>query len=93
MIHSFRCKHTQALFERGTCHPRWRSFQKVAERKLTMLEAARTLTDLKVPPNNKLETLKGDRAGRHSIRVNDQYRLCFVWTADGATEVELVDYH
>jgi proteic killer suppression protein len=63
------------------------------ERKLTMLDAAALLGDLRIPPNNRLEALKGDRAGQYSIRVNDQWRLCFVWTAAGPTNVECVDYH
>lgn len=66
---------------------------KVARRKLAMVDAATSLNDLKVPPNNRLELLKGDRAGQHSIRVNDQYRICFWWTQDGPKEVEFTDYH
>ncbi len=66
---------------------------KAVVRKLAMLEAAKTLDDLRVPPANHLEALKGDRAGQHSIRVNDQWRLCFVWTDKGPDRVELVDYH
>jgi toxin HigB-1 len=65
----------------------------VAERKLMMLHAAAHLKDLKVPPNNKLEALKRDRAGQPSIRIDDQFRICFVWTSDGPTQVEIVDYH
>lgn len=93
VIQSFRCKRTAALFAGTACHKDWRSFQNVAERKLAMLDAAVTLTDLKSPPQNKLEALKRDRAGQHAIRINDQYRLCFVWTAQGPTNVEIVDYH
>jgi len=66
---------------------------KVARRKLRYLHAADVLTDLRVPPGNRLEALKGDRAGQYSIRVNDQFRICFVWTPDGPTDVELTDYH
>jgi proteic killer suppression protein len=66
---------------------------KVARRKLGYLNAAASLDDLKAPPGNHLEALKGDRAGQHSIRVNDQFRICFVWTAEGPTDVEFVDYH
>lgn len=62
-------------------------------RKLAMLHRADTLSDLRVPPGNRLEALKGDRSGQHSIRVNDQYRVCFVWTADSPQEVEIIDYH
>jgi proteic killer suppression protein len=65
----------------------------VARRKLDQLEAARTLTDLRAPPANRLEALKGNRKGQHSIRINDQYRICFVWTGLDATSVEIVDYH
>ncbi|WP_237155577.1 type II toxin-antitoxin system RelE/ParE family toxin [Oryzibacter oryziterrae] len=65
----------------------------VTRRKLIMLESARTLEDLRAPPANRLEALQGDRAGQHSIRINDQFRLCFRWTADGPEEVECVDYH
>ena len=65
----------------------------VARRKLDMIQAAGALADLKAPPANRLERLKGDRAGQHSIRINDQYRLCFVWTTRGADLVEIVDYH
>ncbi|MFY9262304.1 MAG: type II toxin-antitoxin system RelE/ParE family toxin [Arcanobacterium sp.] len=67
--------------------------QKVALRKLTHIHAARELDSLRVPPGNRLEALKGDRAGQHSIRVNDQWRICFTWTEGGAEDVELVDYH
>ncbi|MDQ0471334.1 type II toxin-antitoxin system RelE/ParE family toxin [Labrys wisconsinensis] len=65
----------------------------VAERKLRMLDNAEELVDLRVPPGNRLEALKGDRAGRYSIRINDQWRICFVWTPQGPSEVEIVDYH
>lgn len=65
----------------------------VTRRKLQMLDAAHRLEDLRVPPGNRLEALKGDRRGQHSIRVNDQYRICFVWTEDGAKDIEFTDYH
>jgi toxin HigB-1 len=65
----------------------------MVERRMDFLIAAESLDDLRLPPGNRLEALKGDRAGQHSIRVNDQWRICFVWTAKGASEVELVDYH
>ena len=64
-----------------------------AIRKLTMLDAAQTLNDLRVPPANRLEALKGNRKGQHSVRINDQWRICFVWTDQGPAEVEIVDYH
>ena len=67
--------------------------QQIALRKLRMLNNARALADLAVPPNNRLEALKGDRTGQHSIRVNQQWRICFVWTAGGPDHVEIVDYH
>ncbi|MDD2728102.1 type II toxin-antitoxin system RelE/ParE family toxin [Malikia sp.] len=92
MIQSFRCKDTQALFE-GASPRRFRSIQTVAERKLTQLDAAQTLEFLRSPPGNRLEALKDDRKGQHSIRINDQWRVCFVWTDSGLTEVEIVDYH
>jgi proteic killer suppression protein len=92
MIRSFRCKHTQALFEGG--HPkRFRAIETVATRKLAMLDAAKTLDFMRSPPGNRLEALKGDRAGQWSVRINDQWRVCFVWTDLGPDEVEIVDYH
>lgn len=93
VIRSFRCKHTEALFAGKACHKNWRSFRSVAERKLQMLNRTTVLSDLKAPPNNSLEALRRDRLGQHSIRINDVYRVCFVWTADGPTNVEIVDYH
>ncbi len=80
------------LFHTGK-NRRWASLAKIALRKLDMLDAAVALDDLRAPPDNRLEVLQGDRLGRHSIRVNDQFRLCFVWTALGPTDVEIVDYH
>jgi proteic killer suppression protein len=65
----------------------------VAARKLDMIDAAEKLADLRVPPNNRLEKLKGSREGQHSIRINDQWRVCFVWTANGPADVEIIDYH
>ena len=92
MIRSFRCAHTQAMFA-GQAAPRFANIRSVAERKLQMLHRATRLDDLRIPPNNRLEALKGDRAGQHSIRINDQWRVCFVWTGSDATNVEIVDYH
>lgn len=92
MILSFRCKQTQLLFEGGNPR-RFRAFKDVAIRKLTQLDAAQTLDFLRSPPGNKLEALKGDRKGQHSIRINSQYRLCFIWSDNGVTNVEIVDYH
>jgi len=92
MIKSFHCKATQALYE-GKCPGKWKAFQGQAERKLAMLEAAATLDFLRSPPGNRLERLSGDRAGQYSIRVNDQWRVCFTWQDGGAHDVEIVDYH
>jgi proteic killer suppression protein len=92
MIQSFKCKDTQALYE-GKSPRRFKVFLAVAERKLAQLEAAQTLDFLKAPPGNRLEALKGDRRGQHSIRINDQWRICFVWSGVGPVDVEIVDYH
>jgi len=93
VILSFRCKKTEALFDGVKCDKQWKVFQSVAERKLGMLHAASQLKDLGIPPANRLEPLRGDRKGQHSIRINDQFRICFVWTDNGPTDVEIVDYH
>jgi toxin HigB-1 len=92
MIHSFICVHTEALFESRVV-PRFRNIERVARRKLLSLHAATTLVSLKIPPGNQLEALKGDRKGQHSIRINDQWRICFQWHQEGAYQVEIVDYH
>ena len=92
MIQSFRCADTESLFYTGKSK-RFASIKAVAERKLTQLAAAATLEFLKSPPGNHLEALSGDRKGQYSIRVNKQWRLCFVWTQDGPKDVEIVDYH
>ena len=92
MIQSFKCKDTQALYE-GKNPRKLRAFASVAERKLSQLDVAQTLDFLKAPPGNRLEALKGDRRGQHSIRINDQWRICFVWTDVGPIDVEIVDYH
>jgi proteic killer suppression protein len=90
VIESFKGKAAKALFD-GEAVKAFRALAKVASRKLDMLDAAVTLDDLRRPPGNHLEALKGNRKGQHSIRVNDQYRICFVWN-NGAEQVEIVDY-
>jgi len=92
VIRSFRCKDTERLFQREPVR-RFRAVESVARRKLEMIDAAQTLQDLKVPPGNRLEALKGDRRGQHSIRVNDQWRICFIWREGAAENVEILDYH
>ena len=92
MIKTFKCADTQAL-SKGEQVRRFVNVVAVARRKLRQLEIADRLDDLRVPPGNRLEALKGDRAGQHSIRVNDQFRVCFRWTDAGAEDVEIVDYH
>jgi addiction module HigA family antidote len=92
VIQSFKDTNTAQLFREGKSR-RWPSIASVAGRKLDMIHAAAALNDLRVPPGNRLEALAGDRKGQHSIRINDQYRICFVWREDGAHEVEITDYH
>lgn len=92
MILSFKCADTEALAQ-GRRVQRFVNIQSVARRKLRQLQIAGGLEDLRVPPGNRLEALKGDRTGQHSIRINDQFRVCFRWTAAGAEDVEIVDYH
>ena len=92
MIRSFRCADTESL-ARGGYVRRFDGIARVARRKLRQLEIAGRLDDLRVPPGNRLEALKGSRQGQHRIRVNDQWRVCFRWTTAGAVDVEIVDYH
>ena len=92
MIRSFKCPDTEALAN-GDRVRRFVNIQSVARRKLRQLEIAAGLDDLRVPPGNRLESLKGLRAGQFSIRINDQWRVCFRWKRDGAHDVEIVDYH
>ncbi len=92
MIRSFRDKRTEALFGDEDI-ARFRRIERVARRKLALLHRARVLGDLRVPPGNRLEGLKGDRIGRYSIRINDQWRICFRWKDGNAHDVEIVDYH
>lgn len=92
MIKTFKCADTEAL-SKGAHVKRFVNIAAVARRKLRQLEIADRLDDLRVPPGNRLEALKGNRTGQHSIRVNDQFRVCFRWTDAGAEDVEIVDYH
>jgi proteic killer suppression protein len=92
VIKSFRSIDTEALFN-DRLVARFRAIERPARRKLLYLSQARSLQDLLVPPGNRLEALKTDRKGQHSIRVNDQWRICFVWTEAGPERVEIVDYH
>jgi proteic killer suppression protein len=92
MIQSFKDDATKEFFETGVSK-RWANIRAVAWRKLDQLETAINLGEMRVPPGNRLEALKRDRTGQHSIRINDQYRICFVWKVDGAHEVEITDYH
>ena len=93
MIRSFRDRDTERLAQRERVK-KWSSeLQKAALRKLRMVDAADEVTDLRVPPGNRLERLKGDRAGQYSIRINDQWRVCFRWKQGNAYDVEIVDYH
>lgn len=92
MIRSFRCRQTRRLFETGQSR-QFSAILSVAERKLAQLNAAETLDFLRSPPGNRLEALKGDREGQYSIRINNQFRLCFRWTSEGPEDVEIVDYH
>ena len=92
MIVSYKCSDTEAL-SKGRRIRRFVNFERAALRKLRQLQVAEKLSDLRVPPGNRLEALKGNRKGHHSIRINDQFRICFRWTKAGAADVEIVDYH
>jgi toxin HigB-1 len=92
VIQSFKCRDTQALHRRQRV-ARWKNIESVARRKLDQLHAASELSDMAAPPGNRLEALRGNRIGQHSIRINGQFRLCFVWTINGPVNVEIVDYH
>lgn len=93
MIVSFADRDTEALFRRERVKRIDPTIQRVALRKLLMVDAATTLDDLRIPPGNRLEALKGNRAGQHSIRINDQWRIVFIWKSNGAHDVAIVDYH
>lgn len=92
MIRSFRSRETEALF-RDEKVPRFLAIERIARRKLLYLHQARSLQDLRMPPGNRLEALKGSRKGQYSIRINDRWRICFVWSGGDAHDVEIVDYH
>lgn len=92
VIKSFRCRDTEALFA-NTSVRRFGAIERIARRKLLMIAAAGRLDDLRVPPGNRLELLKGNRAGQHSVRINDRWRVCFRWIDGAAHDVEIVDYH
>jgi proteic killer suppression protein len=92
MLKSFRCKQTERLFNDESTG-KFSSISKVARRKLEMLNAAMSLDDLRSPPGNRLEALKGERLGQYSIRINEQWRICFIWSEGDAYSVEIVDYH
>jgi proteic killer suppression protein len=93
MIRSFKCKETEKIFKRIFSKKFPSDIQRVALRKLRMLNSAIIINDLKVPPSNRLESLKGDRQGQYSIRINEQWRICFKWSKKDTFEVEIVDYH
>ena len=93
MIEQFGCRETERIWLGEVSRRLPRDIQEIARRKLRILNNAKTLQDLRVPPANRLEALKGDRAGQYSIRINDQWRICFVWDNGHATEVAIVDYH
>ncbi len=93
MIKSFRSKETEKIFSRQSVTTFPGNLQRIALRKLLVLDAADRLDDLRVPPGNRLEKLYRDREGQHSIRINDKWRICFVWSEGDAYDVEIVDYH
>jgi proteic killer suppression protein len=93
MIRAFKDKRSEAIFNDLSPKGFPSDLVKVARRKLRILDAVTHLAELKEPPGNRLEALKGDRRGQHAIRINDQFRLCFTWTNEGPTDVEIVDYH
>ena len=92
MIRSFLCADTDAIYNSHAVR-RFKNIERVARRKLLQLHAATSLQDLRIPPGNQLEALKGDRKDQYSIRINDQWRVCFKWKSDGPHDVEIVDYH
>jgi proteic killer suppression protein len=93
VIQSFADEQTKKVWEREHVRRFGPELQRAAQKKLRLLNAADVISDLRIPPGNRLEKLSGDRDGQHSIRINDQYRICFVWTGAGPAEVQIVDYH
>jgi len=93
VIKSFKCRETERIYRGRFSRRLPRDIQRLAARKLEMLTSASQLKSLKIPPSNRLEKLKGDRSGQHSIRINNQWRICFVWKSGDAHDVEIVDYH
>jgi proteic killer suppression protein len=93
MIKSFRDKESGKIFDRQLSGKLPENIQRIARKKLVILDAAMELNDLRIPPGNRLEALKGDRKGQHSIRINDQWRVCFIWSDGDAYDVEITDYH
>jgi proteic killer suppression protein len=93
MIHSFADLNTERVWNRQHVRRFGSDLQRMANRKILILDAAEDLNELRIPPGNRLEQLKGDREGQHSIRINDQWRICFVWTPTGPVDVEIVNYH
>ena len=93
MIKSFRGKETERIFNRQFSVKLPQSVQRLARKKLIMLDAATTINDLRIPPGNRLESLKGDRKGQHSIRINEQWRVCFIWNDGNVYDVEITEYH
>jgi len=92
MIKSFKCKETKKLFQRKVSHKLPIDIQRLAMRKLWLIDAAENINDLRIPPSNQLEKLKGDRKGQYSIRINDRWRICFEWRGNNSFKVEIIDY-
>jgi toxin HigB-1 len=92
-LKSFKCRETERIYNQLASRKLPRDIQRAALRKLLMMEAAKDIRELANPPGNKLEALKGDRAGQHSVRINAQFRICFVWDGEGFLDIEIVDYH
>jgi proteic killer suppression protein len=93
VIQSFADEQTRKVWAREHVRHFGPDLQRMAQKKLRLLNAAETINDMRIPPGNRLEKLSGDRNGQYSIRINDQYRICFIWTAAGPSEVQIVDYH